>query len=93
MTLDWLPRDNELKDHDVGGDAYWGQRDCPLHRLREEAPARAGRTRGTGPLHRLGHAQQPQTVQLLSTSSSTASSWPRAARSTSHSSRRSSPGR
>jgi 6-oxo-cyclohex-1-ene-carbonyl-CoA hydrolase len=24
MALNWLPRDNELKDHDLGGDAFFG---------------------------------------------------------------------
>jgi 6-oxo-cyclohex-1-ene-carbonyl-CoA hydrolase len=24
MTLDWLPRDDELKDHDLGGDQFFG---------------------------------------------------------------------
>jgi len=23
MSLDWMPRDNEVKDHGVGGDRYW----------------------------------------------------------------------
>ena len=24
MALEWLPRDNELKDHDVGGEQFFG---------------------------------------------------------------------
>jgi 6-oxo-cyclohex-1-ene-carbonyl-CoA hydrolase len=29
MGLDWLPRDDELKDHGVGGEQYWGSHDDP----------------------------------------------------------------
>ncbi len=25
MALDWMPRDNELKNHDLHGDAHWGE--------------------------------------------------------------------
>jgi 6-oxo-cyclohex-1-ene-carbonyl-CoA hydrolase len=32
MALEWLPRDNELKDHDVGGDEFFGtEAPCVLY--------------------------------------------------------------
>ena len=40
MTLDWMPRDNELKDHGVGGDAYWGKLDAPPCTVYEKKPLR-----------------------------------------------------
>lgn len=27
MSLDWMPRDNKLKDHSIGGGKYWGSHD------------------------------------------------------------------
>jgi 6-oxo-cyclohex-1-ene-carbonyl-CoA hydrolase len=29
MGLEWMPRDDELKDHGVGGEQYWGGHDDP----------------------------------------------------------------
>ena len=29
MSLDWMPRDNELKNHGVGGEQFWGTHEDP----------------------------------------------------------------
>ncbi|RLA19454.1 MAG: 6-oxocyclohex-1-ene-1-carbonyl-CoA hydratase, partial [Gammaproteobacteria bacterium] len=37
MSLDWLPRDDELKDHGVGGEQFWGSHDgapCTVYELK-----------------------------------------------------------
>jgi 6-oxo-cyclohex-1-ene-carbonyl-CoA hydrolase len=37
MSLDWMPRDDELKDHGVGGEQYWGTHEeppCTVYELR-----------------------------------------------------------
>jgi len=38
MALEWLPRDNELKDHDVGGDEFFGAMDQPPSVVYEKRP-------------------------------------------------------
>jgi 6-oxo-cyclohex-1-ene-carbonyl-CoA hydrolase len=38
MSLDWLPRDHELKDHGVGGEQYWGTHDDPPCTVFEKKP-------------------------------------------------------
>jgi len=38
MTLDWLPRDNELKDHGIGGEQFWGTHDTPPCTVFEKRP-------------------------------------------------------
>ena len=38
MGLDWLPRDDELKDHGVGGEQYWGSHDSPPCTVYEKKP-------------------------------------------------------
>ncbi|MBI4346290.1 MAG: 6-oxocyclohex-1-ene-1-carbonyl-CoA hydratase [Elusimicrobia bacterium] len=38
MALDWLPRDGALKDHGVGGEAYWGRLDDPPCVVFEKRP-------------------------------------------------------
>jgi 6-oxo-cyclohex-1-ene-carbonyl-CoA hydrolase len=38
MGLDWMPRDDELKDHSVGGDQYWGSHDDPPCTVYEKKP-------------------------------------------------------
>jgi 6-oxo-cyclohex-1-ene-carbonyl-CoA hydrolase len=41
MSLDWMPRDDELKDHGVGGDQYWGSHDDPPCTVFEKRPLTA----------------------------------------------------
>jgi 6-oxo-cyclohex-1-ene-carbonyl-CoA hydrolase len=38
MALDWMPRDDELKDHGVGGERYWGSHDNPPCTVYEKRP-------------------------------------------------------
>ena len=38
MSLDWMPRDNALKDHGVGGDQFWGSHDDPPCTVYEKKP-------------------------------------------------------
>jgi len=38
MTLDWMPRDNELKDHSLGGEQHWGSHDAPPCTVVEKKP-------------------------------------------------------
>jgi 6-oxo-cyclohex-1-ene-carbonyl-CoA hydrolase len=38
MSLDWMPRDNELKDHGVGGEQFWGSHDDPPCTVYEKKP-------------------------------------------------------
>ncbi|HAZ09360.1 MAG TPA: 6-oxocyclohex-1-ene-1-carbonyl-CoA hydratase [Elusimicrobia bacterium] len=51
MTLDWMPRDNELKDHGVGGDAYWGTLETPPCAVYEKKPLRGPDGREIPDLH------------------------------------------
>jgi 6-oxo-cyclohex-1-ene-carbonyl-CoA hydrolase len=38
MSLDWMPRDNEVKEHGVGGEQYWGSHDSPPCTVFEKKP-------------------------------------------------------
>jgi 6-oxo-cyclohex-1-ene-carbonyl-CoA hydrolase len=38
MGLDWIPRDDELKDHGVGGEQFWGRHDEPPCTVYEKRP-------------------------------------------------------
>jgi len=38
MSLDWMPRDHELKDHGVGGEQFWGGHDAPPCTVFEKKP-------------------------------------------------------
>jgi 6-oxo-cyclohex-1-ene-carbonyl-CoA hydrolase len=38
MGLEWMPKDNELKDHGVGGSQYWGSHDEPPCTVYEKKP-------------------------------------------------------
>ncbi len=38
MSLDWIPRDHDLKDHGVGGEQYWGTYDDPPCTVFEKKP-------------------------------------------------------
>jgi len=38
MSLDWMPRDNEMKDHGVGGEQFWGSHDSPPCTVYEKRP-------------------------------------------------------
>ncbi len=38
MGLEWLPRDDELKDHGVGGEQFWGSHDAPPCTVYEKKP-------------------------------------------------------
>ena len=40
MGLEWMPRDNELKDHGVGGSQFWGSHDSPPCTVYEKKPLR-----------------------------------------------------
>jgi 6-oxo-cyclohex-1-ene-carbonyl-CoA hydrolase len=40
MGLEWMPRDDELKDHGVGGDQFWGNHDEPPCTVFEKIPLR-----------------------------------------------------
>ncbi len=40
MSLDWLPRDNALKDHSPGGEQFWGGHDEPPCTVYEKKPLR-----------------------------------------------------
>jgi len=41
MSLEWIPRDNELKDHSSGGEQFWGSLDTPPCTVYEKVPVRA----------------------------------------------------
>ncbi len=38
MSLDWVPRDHERKDHSVGGEQFWGCHDGPPCTVYEKQP-------------------------------------------------------
>jgi 6-oxo-cyclohex-1-ene-carbonyl-CoA hydrolase len=38
MSLDWMPRDHELKDHGAGGEQFWGGHDAPPCTVFEKKP-------------------------------------------------------
>jgi 6-oxo-cyclohex-1-ene-carbonyl-CoA hydrolase len=38
MALEWMPRDDELKDHGVGGEQFWGSMDAPPCTVYEKRP-------------------------------------------------------
>ncbi len=38
MSLDWMPRDDELKHHGVGGEQFWGTLDNPPCTVFEKKP-------------------------------------------------------
>ncbi|MBI4676295.1 MAG: 6-oxocyclohex-1-ene-1-carbonyl-CoA hydratase [Elusimicrobia bacterium] len=38
MSLDWMPKDNELKDHGTGGEQFWGSMDKPPCVVYEKKP-------------------------------------------------------
>jgi 6-oxo-cyclohex-1-ene-carbonyl-CoA hydrolase len=38
MSLDWMPRDDELKNHGVGGEQFWGTHDDPPCTVFEKKP-------------------------------------------------------
>jgi len=38
MSLDWLPRDDEVKSHGVGGEQFWGSHDSPPCTVYEKKP-------------------------------------------------------
>jgi 6-oxo-cyclohex-1-ene-carbonyl-CoA hydrolase len=38
MSLEWMPRDDELKDHGVGGERFWGGHDEPPCTVYERKP-------------------------------------------------------
>jgi len=40
MSLDWIPRDNELKNHSKGGEQFWGTHDSPPCTVVEKLPLR-----------------------------------------------------
>jgi 6-oxo-cyclohex-1-ene-carbonyl-CoA hydrolase len=40
MGLEWMPRDDDLKDHGVGGDRFWGSHDDPPCTVFEKKPLR-----------------------------------------------------
>lgn len=40
MSLDWMPRDDEIKDHSSGGEQYWGGHDEPPCTVYEKVPVR-----------------------------------------------------
>ena len=40
MGLEWMPRDDELKDHGVGGEQFWGTHDNPPCTVYEKRPLR-----------------------------------------------------
>ena len=40
MGLEWMPRDDELKDHGVGGEQFWGTHDEPPCTVYEKKPLR-----------------------------------------------------
>jgi 6-oxo-cyclohex-1-ene-carbonyl-CoA hydrolase len=49
MSLDWMPRDDELKDHGVGGERFWGTHDGPPCTVYEKKPlTRADGTEADG---------------------------------------------
>ena len=51
MSLDWLPRDDELKDHGVGGAEFWGSHDEPPCTVYEKKPLVAPDGRTVEDLH------------------------------------------
>ena len=38
MSLEWVPRDDERKDHGVGGERFWGSHDAPPCTVYEKRP-------------------------------------------------------
>jgi 6-oxo-cyclohex-1-ene-carbonyl-CoA hydrolase len=38
MSLDWMPRDDELKNHSQGGEQFWGAHDAPPCTVYEKLP-------------------------------------------------------
>jgi 6-oxocyclohex-1-ene-carbonyl-CoA hydrolase len=38
MSLDWMPRDHETRDHSVGGSQFWGSHDAPPCTVYEKKP-------------------------------------------------------
>ncbi|MDD5307988.1 MAG: 6-oxocyclohex-1-ene-1-carbonyl-CoA hydratase [Deltaproteobacteria bacterium] len=45
MALDWLPREGEIKDHDLWGDQFFGKEaPCVLYELKPIADPRTGKT-------------------------------------------------
>ena len=40
MSLDWMPRDDKLKDHALVGDGHWGEHDQPPCTVYEKVPLR-----------------------------------------------------
>ncbi len=40
MSLDWMPRDDELKNHGVGGEQYWGSHENPPSTVYEKKPVK-----------------------------------------------------
>ena len=40
MSLDWMPRDDELKNHSQGGEQFWGTHDSPPCTVFEKVPLR-----------------------------------------------------
>jgi len=40
MSLDWMPRDDELKSHSRGGEEFWGTHDSPPCTVFEKLPLR-----------------------------------------------------
>jgi 6-oxo-cyclohex-1-ene-carbonyl-CoA hydrolase len=51
MSLDWMPRDDELKDHSVGGEQFWGSHDDPPCTVFEKKPLTGQDGRGIGGLY------------------------------------------
>jgi len=41
MGLEWIPRDDSLKDHGTGGDQFWGSHDAPPCTVYEKRPLTA----------------------------------------------------
>jgi len=40
MTLDWMPRDDEIKNHGMGGEQFWGSHDSPPCTVYEKVPVK-----------------------------------------------------
>ena len=40
MSLNWMPRDDSLKRHDLVGDRYWGTMEKPPCTVYEKVPVR-----------------------------------------------------
>ena len=64
MALEWMPRDNEMKNHALHTEVHWGtEAPCTVVEKKPlDGPERKG---GGRPVCDLDSPEQPQAIQLL----------------------------